>query len=121
MIYGMSMVGHRPKLTVDADGKLTTKWETYTVPIRVELPAKPADPRFADEGVMTWLRQVRRALEIRCEIMDAGQMATKSMVEARLMAEIGITHQDAHQIMNVIEYRNLQRPEDVAKSYKIEV
>ena len=53
-----------------------------------------------------WLDIVREAITIRNDIMQAGEMATKTRVENVLMERHGMDRYDAHNIMNHIEHRN---------------
>lgn len=52
------------------------------------------------------LDMVREAITIRNDIMQTGEMATKTRVENVLMERHGMDRYDAHNIMNYIERRN---------------
>lgn len=122
MQYGYTLHGHQPTSTIGLDGKATTTWAETTTHCSLEIvqPEK-RDSRLDDPGVMEWIRQLQRTLEIRNRLEREGKPSMKSAVEQVIMEEFGISHQDAHHIMNVIEYRNLLVPADVAKAYKIKL
>lgn len=122
MQYGYTLHGHRPISTIDLDGKATTAWAETTIHCTLEIAQpKKRDSRLDDPGVMEWIRQLQRTLEIRNRLEAEGKPSMKSAVEQVIMVEFGIDHSDAHHIMNVIEKCNLLRPEDVAKAYKIKL
>jgi len=56
-----------------------------------------------------WLHMVDVALDIQKRIVEAGGMATKSIVEDELMLMFGIDRYVAHNITNHIEYHNLRK------------
>ena len=55
-----------------------------------------------------WRRILQRAAAIRRRIVEAGGMATKTVVEDELMPEFAIDRYTAHQALNTIERENLR-------------
>ena len=56
-----------------------------------------------------WHNVITAAISIRKEIVEGGGMATKSLVENRLMNVFdGLDRYNAHSVMNHIEYHNLR-------------